>query len=83
MTAAKTVTISRTEYNELRRLHLAQDGSMKARDAAAFLGVSDVRLYQMRKAGVLSSALVGGKIVFPRRALVEYLAAQTTQGTIA
>lgn len=83
MAYSKTVTILRTEYYELQRLHLAQDGSMKAADAAKFLGISGTRLYQLRKAGVLSSAIVGGKIVFPRKALVEYLAAQTTLGTIA
>jgi hypothetical protein len=79
----KTVTISSDEYNRLRKSSLAQDGSLKAVDAAQFLGISDVRLYQLRKAGVLTSAIVGGKIVFPRKALVEYLAAQTTLGSVA
>lgn len=79
----RTVTIQRDEYDRLRKTDLAQDGSMKAVDAAAFLGVSDQRLYDLRKSGALTSAVIGGKIVFPRKALVEYLAAQTTLGSVA
>lgn len=66
-----------------RKAHLAESGFVKASEAAAFLGISSVRVYQLRKAGVLSSAIIGGKIVFPRQSLKEYAAARIELGSVA
>jgi excisionase family DNA binding protein len=66
-----------------RRLELAALGSVDARDAAAFLGVSNKTIYKLRQAGVLSSAVIGGKIVFPVKALQGYLASMIQFGDVA
>jgi excisionase family DNA binding protein len=69
--------------SDRRKRELAESGFLKATEAARFLGISDVRVYQMRKAGLLSSAVIGGKIVFPRKALEEYAASRLTLGSVA
>lgn len=72
-----------SDFDAMRKAELAQDGSMKATDAAAFIGISPRRLYELREAGVITYSVIGGKIVFPRKALVEYLAAQMKIGSVA
>lgn len=79
----KTVLIPQDEYERLRRSDLAKEGGASAKEAAKFLGISERRVYDLRKAGTLSHAIIGGKIVFPRRALAEYLAAALDLGSVA
>lgn len=65
------------------KARLVEEGFCTAKEAAAFLGVSRTRLYQLVKAGVLTCAFHGRHISVSRRALREYAAQCIVIGTIA
>lgn len=68
--------------NRLTR-EMAESGFLNARQAAAFLGCSKSRIYELKDAGTLSYADNGGVIVFPRKALIEYAASKIKIGAVA
>lgn len=47
---------------------------VNATEARAILGCKLTRVYELRKAGLIPWAKIGGRIVFPRKALIEYVA---------
>jgi len=51
----------------------AEDGGLRVRPAAAFLGVSPLTLYRWSSQGLVPTTRLGRALVFRRRDLVEIL----------
>jgi hypothetical protein len=66
-----------------RKLQLAESGFATADQAGEFLAISGRRVRQLREAGVISSAIIGGRIVFPWVSLKQYAASRIQIGSVA
>lgn len=55
------------------RRELAESGMINATEACAILGCKLTRVYELRQAGLIPWAEIGGRIVFPRKGLIDYV----------
>lgn len=60
--------------DERQRIQLVEDGMMKVREAAAFLGLGRSTIYEMMDSGRLPWAKIGGRRVIPRKAILSLAA---------
>jgi hypothetical protein len=62
---------------------LVDEGYTTAAKAAAFLGFSERRMYELVRSGVISHAEHGGRIVIPWRAIKNYAESRLKVGSVA
>jgi excisionase family DNA binding protein len=66
-----------------RERELVNEGFDSVRDGAAYLAIGKSQMYKLIKAGVISHAIAGGKLVIPRKALREYALSKLKLGSVA
>lgn len=70
------ITRAEPEPAEPTPSELVADGVMDVKSAAKFCGHGTTWLKEQLRSGVITSFLTGGRRVIPRRALIDFLAAE-------
>ncbi len=74
---------ARGRIANLQRAQYAENGVVSRVEAARMLGVSPRSVTRFLASGTLSFARIGGRVVLPRQAVLDFLAAQTRIGSVA
>lgn len=74
---------ARGRISNAQRIKLVESGVVSMREAAKLIGVSPRTVRRYVHSGALSYARIGNRIVIPRAAAIEFVAAQTSIGSVA
>jgi excisionase family DNA binding protein len=80
---ARFMVDGRGRLNKSLRQQYAAAGMVTIPEAARMMALSRWTIYRYIKAGVLTHAKLGGRVVVPRQAVIDYLAVQMRPGRIA